>query len=333
MHLQQLWQLYFRIPLLYRLLLTVLALMFLFGITIHFIEPDSFPTIFDGIWWAFVTGSTVGYGDYVPLSMVGRMMAIFLILAGGGLVTFYMATVSAKTVNLEHDLSRGKVKYSGKDHIVFIGWNERTKHLLDFVKDRHREQSIVLIDQSLNNFLYQEHMVHFVRGDATEDETLTKANIQQAKFVVITSDPSKNERQADQQSILTTVAIRGNNPHVTIITEILKKDQVVNATRAGADSVIRSNDFMSTLFYHEIFRNEPVKPFNLILELFSNQQFKELLLPEHLNGKTFLATSDYLVAAEQILIGIKRNGELFINPPFHEILTHEDTLLVLSRLD
>ncbi|QDP40949.1 potassium channel family protein [Radiobacillus deserti] len=333
MNLQQLWHFYFRIPLLYRLFLTVIILMFLFGVLIHFVEPESFPTIFDGVWWAFVTGSTVGYGDYVPLSTIGRMMAILLILAGGGLVTFYMATVSAKTVNLEHDFSKGKVKYNGKAHIIFVGWNERTKQLLHQVQERHSEQSIVLIDQTLGSIPDQDYNIHFIRGDATEDETLRKANIKEANCVVITSDPSKNEREADQQSILTTVAIRGNNPNVTIITEILTKDQTINATRAGADSVIRSNDFMSTLFYHELFRDEPVEPFDLILELFSNQQFKEVELPKHLEGKTFLDTSDYLVASEQILVGIRRNGELIINPPFQKIIAAEDTLIVLSKLD
>lgn len=33
-------------------------------------------TFFDGIWWAFVTGFTVGYGDLFPVSVPGRLFAM-----------------------------------------------------------------------------------------------------------------------------------------------------------------------------------------------------------------------------------------------------------------
>ncbi|MRH44774.1 potassium channel protein [Aquibacillus halophilus] len=319
-------------PTIFRLLATVSLTMLSFGIVIHFVEPKHFPTIFDGVWWAFVTGSTVGYGDYVPLSTVGRVVAILLILAGGGVVTFYMATISAGTIKHEQELSKGTITYKGSNHIIFVGWNERTKQLLEMLKERNTHEQIVLIDKTLNNLPFQKHFLHFVRGDATEDEILQKANISQAKYVVITSDPSKKERQADQSSILTTVATRGNNSDVYIITEILTKEQVTNATRAGANTVIRSNDFMSTLFFHEIFRDEPIKPFDILLKVLANQQFHQIDLKQQMIGNTFLECSDHYVAEEQILIGIIRKGELILNPPFDDKLQKNDTLIVLSRL-
>ena len=88
MSIELLRHIYFRIPVLIRLLLTILLVMLLFGIIIHFVEPNQYPTIFDGIWWAFVTGATVGYGDYVPLSITGRIIGILLMLTGAGLITF-----------------------------------------------------------------------------------------------------------------------------------------------------------------------------------------------------------------------------------------------------
>ncbi|MDC3412393.1 potassium channel family protein [Aquibacillus sp. 3ASR75-11] len=332
MNYRALQQIYFRIPVVLRLLITVLALMALFGVLIHFLEPTNFPTIFDGIWWAFVTGSTVGYGDFVPLSVTGRLLAIFLILAGGGFVTFYMANLSARVVRYEQDLSSGDVTYKGNDHIVLIGWNERTRQLLDMIIERELDESVVLIDQSLQNLPLNKSPIHFVRGSASDDTILAKANIKEAKCAVITSDPSEKEQQADQSSILTTVALKGNNPDLFIITEILTKHQIQNAMRAGANTVIRSNDFMSTLFFHEIFRKDPVKPFNLLLDVFDEQQFKQFELPKEMNGKTFLECSDFYAQHEEILIAIIRNGELLINPPFHKKLETGDSLIVLASL-
>ncbi|MDL4842551.1 potassium channel family protein [Aquibacillus rhizosphaerae] len=332
MNFYKFWEFYFHLPVFLRLLLTVSITMLLFGATIHLIEPQHFPNLFDGIWWAFVTGSTVGYGDYVPLSTWGKVIAILLILAGGGVVTFYMATISASTIKHEQNLSKGSINYKGKNHIVFVGWNERTKQLLDMITKRNLGEQIVLIDKTLNQLPYQKHYIHFVRGDATEDEVLSKANIQEAKYVVITSDPSKKERQADQTSILTTVAMRGNNPNLYIIAEILTKEQLTNATRAGADTIIRSNDFMSTLFFNELFRDASVKPFDLLLEVLSSQQFNQIKLSKEMEGYTFLECSDHYVAIEKLLIGIIREDELMLNPPFDTILKNGDLLIILSRL-
>lgn len=329
----QTWsQTYFRIPIFYRLLLTMIFFMLLFGITIHIIEPTHFPTIFDGVWWAFVTGSTVGYGDYVPLTAIGKVVGILLILAGGGVVTFYMATVSAGTLKREHDLSKGTVAYKGKNHIMLIGWNERTRQLIDMIERNKSHEKIVIIDASLKELPIKRHHVHFIRGSGSQDEILRKANLLHASTVIITSDPSKKEEEADQLSILMTVAVRGSNPNITVITEILTKEQVTNAKRAGADSVIRSNDFMSTLFFHELYRTEPVKPFDIMLAQFSSQQYHELDLPDELNGKSFIKCSNEFVKKDELLLGIRRKGELWINPPFAEIIETGDHLILLSSL-
>ncbi|WP_456687952.1 ion channel [Aeribacillus sp. SP014] len=46
-------------------------ILILFGTMISYIEPKEFPTPFEGIWWALVTMSTTGYGDFVPKTFFG----------------------------------------------------------------------------------------------------------------------------------------------------------------------------------------------------------------------------------------------------------------------
>lgn len=325
-------QWYFRTPLFLRLLTTVAFFMLFFGVFIHWVEPTIFPTIFDGVWWAVITGSTVGYGDFVPESVLGRIIGIFLIIAGGGVVTFYMAKVSASTVRYEQDLSSGKVNYKGSDHVIIVGWNERTKKLLEMVEKHTSNEKIVLIDSTLKQIEFSKHHVHFIKGDVSEDDTLLSANIKGARKVIITSDPSKKEQQADQTSILATVAVKGLNPNTFIITEILTRQQVTNAKRAGADTVIRSNDFMSTLFYHEMYREMHVKPFDTLVEQLSSQQYKQLKVPEELIGETFQTCSFEFMKNEDLLLGMEQDGELLINPPAQTILKKDSHLILLSSL-
>ena len=72
-------------------------LVFLGGGVVAAIEPDEFEHGFwDGVWWATVTTTTVGYGDIVPESVWGRVIATVLMIAGIGLV----ATLAASTATL-----------------------------------------------------------------------------------------------------------------------------------------------------------------------------------------------------------------------------------------
>lgn len=71
------------------ILLLLVVLLSVGSCMMLFIEgrlPDAnIQTGADAIWWAFVTISTVGYGDYYPVSTSGRMLAMLLIICGVGL--------------------------------------------------------------------------------------------------------------------------------------------------------------------------------------------------------------------------------------------------------
>ncbi|ODN42929.1 potassium channel family protein [Piscirickettsia litoralis] len=55
----------------------------------------SFPTPLEGIWFAWVTVSTVGYGDYVPTTLVGKIFGAGLILMGMALFSVITANFSS----------------------------------------------------------------------------------------------------------------------------------------------------------------------------------------------------------------------------------------------
>ena len=63
----------------------------------------------DAAWWAFVTLATVGYGDYYPVTFEGRMIAVFLMIAGLAFVSVIAVSVATMFLNrLEYDITRRK---------------------------------------------------------------------------------------------------------------------------------------------------------------------------------------------------------------------------------
>jgi voltage-gated potassium channel len=62
---------------------------------IALLEPETAHGGFlDGIWWAIVTASTVGYGDIAPVTFLGRVIAVVLMLAGVGLISTLAASIT-----------------------------------------------------------------------------------------------------------------------------------------------------------------------------------------------------------------------------------------------
>ncbi len=84
-----------------RRLRTILAALIffilLFGYLFYVSEPGV-KSLGDGIWWALVTITTVGYGDITPVTTLGRVVASSLMLLGLGLIATITAIVSAKFI-------------------------------------------------------------------------------------------------------------------------------------------------------------------------------------------------------------------------------------------
>ena len=69
--------------------------MVIFGVAEHLVEPDTFPTVWLGMWWSLVTVTTVGYGDFVPVGTAGRIIASFLLLGGLAFLTVIIAMITS----------------------------------------------------------------------------------------------------------------------------------------------------------------------------------------------------------------------------------------------
>jgi voltage-gated potassium channel len=67
------------------------------------VEVDSkdFTSFWDGVWWAVVTVTTVGYGDIYPHTVAGRIVAIILMLTGIGFLAVLTATVASYFVKAD----------------------------------------------------------------------------------------------------------------------------------------------------------------------------------------------------------------------------------------
>ncbi|MBX9651258.1 MAG: cyclic nucleotide-gated ion channel/potassium channel family protein [Xanthobacteraceae bacterium] len=60
----------------------------------HTVQPEKFGTIPQAMWWAIVTLGTVGYGDVVPVTPLGKIVSVFTIVVGFAMIALPVAIIS-----------------------------------------------------------------------------------------------------------------------------------------------------------------------------------------------------------------------------------------------
>jgi len=65
------------------------------------LSPRSFQSIGDAAWWAATTVTTIGYGDVVPATGGGRVIAVFVMFASVATISFTTAVVTASFVSYQ----------------------------------------------------------------------------------------------------------------------------------------------------------------------------------------------------------------------------------------
>ena len=61
-------------------------------------DPDNFPSLGSGLWFAVQTVTTVGYGDDVPTNLTGRLVAVLIMLLGIAFLTVVTAAITSSFV-------------------------------------------------------------------------------------------------------------------------------------------------------------------------------------------------------------------------------------------
>lgn len=98
-------------------LLLALAILGLGGVGFWVIDPN-IPSLNDGLWLAFTTAATVGFGDLVPSTHASRVFSVFVVLLGLAVLSLVTASLSALLVEQEVEAEDRQIE---KDLLREIG--------------------------------------------------------------------------------------------------------------------------------------------------------------------------------------------------------------------
>lgn len=291
---------------------------------------SGFQNLGDSLWWTIVTMATVGYGDIVPKTVAGRVIA-GICMVGGPMVM--VAGVTAVGSSLYNKWSRG-VKGMGqvksKGHIIICGWNRKAEEIVSELRNCElRDLPVTIIDDKIESKPVGDNNVSFIRGNASEISVLNRANIAEAKFAIILAQD--DTAIADQKTVLTVLAIETANPSIVSCAELNDANNEEHLKRAGCDIVINVSDLASRMMAMSL-KNPAVS--NIIKALVSQEgsEIYRIDVPKQYIGRSFIDILPEMKKSHDIIpVGVERDGKYLLNPSASLQLKDSDLLLVLSE--
>lgn len=286
----------------------------------------------DALYMTVITVTTVGFGELQPFSPEEKVFTIFLILTS---ITIFGYAVSAFSEYLvsgklfEHFKHRRVEKqiWHLKGHTIVCGYGRNGKQAILKLGNYNKKFVVVDRNKEIVEGLDAQGILN-IQGDATLDETLQRAGIEKASFL-ITALPS------DADNLFVVLTASQLNKDCTIISRASNESSYKKLKFAGANNVIMPDklggDHMASLV-----TTPDVIEFvdRLTIEGETTANLEEVAvndLPEKYINKTILDL-DLRRQTGCTVIGFRNpDKDYIINPEADIILVADSQLIILGR--
>lgn len=288
------------------------------------IEDWSF---FDSIYMTVISISTTGYREVHPLTPMGRIFSMVIILVG----VLAIAYVGGRAIQffIENQVLRRRMMNikigQTADHYIIGGFGRMGQFICETFKANNEPFIIIENDEEKIDRLIEKEFL-FVRGDATNDDDLIKAGISKAKgFIAVTG--------TDAENVFATLSARELNKDMLIVTRAIEDGSETKLKKAGADRVVKPYELGGNRMVQLLLRPGVTE----FIDVVARKRGREFDIEEitvgpksNLIGKT-LAQSPIRKDLNIIIVAVNRGTEFIFNPKSETTIANNDILIAIGE--
>ena len=308
----------------------ILLFAVIFAGTIGYSVFEDMP-VFDAFYMTVITISTVGFSEIKPLSQVGRIITVIVIVSGISVLTYTLGQVARIFVEgeLQRILGRRKLeKQISKlnDHYIICGSGRIGTIISRELSDEKIPFVVIEQDSEKVTQLEEDHFL-YLNMDATSEEALLQAGLKKAKGIVTAV-------KSDADNVFITLTAKGLRPDIFVLARASDVQNESKILRAGATRVVCPYLFGGRRMA-QILKKPTVIDFidSAMMDSQLGLSMEEAVIgpASDLIGKT-LIDSQIRQRFGVIIVAIKKpTSEMIFNPTPTEKLESEDTIVVIGK--
>jgi len=288
--------------------------------------------LLDSLFMTITTITTVGYAEVHPLSRAGQIFTIFLILGGVGTAFYILTSLVQYMLEGELGIRIGRQRMEARirrlnNHFILCGYGRVGQAIANIL--RQQEAKFVVIDRDIEAInKAQEANYLTIHADATKDESLKQARIDNSKGIIIALGD-------DASNIYTTLVTQELNAKLPIVARANNEDAERKLRQAGADRIVAPEAIGGARMARLALRPQTVEFIETVL--FSKE--KQLMVEEIEAGEGSPLVGSAIKDIEAQFAGIRilalkqKNGALIPNPGPQSIVEKESSLTAFGTLE
>jgi voltage-gated potassium channel len=287
----------------------------------------------DAVYMTTITVTTAGFQEVRPLSDVGKLFTITLLIASWASFAFAITRITQFVTSGEINkyfktrrIMREADKLHG--HVIICGYGRNGQQACHTLKIHNVPFVVIEKDEArMERFAAENHDLIFFTGDATEDWVLKQAGIDKAK-ALITALPE------DADNVFIVLTARSLNNNIRIISRASKQSSIQKLKKAGADNVIMP-DRIGGIHMATLVSKPDVVEF---IDFLSSEDGETIHiesvdyshLPEAIQDRSLTEIMNWKKTGVNC-IGVKnKDGKFLINPPENTIIEKGMKVIVLG---
>ena len=285
----------------------------------------------DAAYMTAITLATVGFMEVHEMSPAGRIFTIVLIFFGVGYFVYIAGVIIQFIVEGEIQSILGRKRLDKKisnmkNHYIICGYGRIGRVLCQLISEETKDIVVIEEKDELMAVLEKDKM-HYLHGNASDEDLLEKANIKNASFLVAALG-------TDAANVFLVLTARQLNPDIYILARASNPDVRNKLLIAGANLVESPYDTGAISMGLKLLRPSVSSFLDIALSRKSEAiQIEELFVPKS-SQYTHIALKDSKIRQDfnLIIIAIKKaSGEMLFNPHFETLIEPRDTVIVMGK--
>jgi voltage-gated potassium channel len=249
-------------------ILIYFSLLYLLSVVECRNEGSNIKCFSDALWYSLVTLTTVGYGDFYPVTPIGKFLALMFIIGSLGILGFIIGRATEFISEVRWKRKMGYYGTSFEKHVVILGWDNFAHSIVKDLVQAGQKIAIITDEKNDIDLIYTEFSddnVFCLFADLKNVSMFENAGIGKAAMVFI-------NLKDDTEKLISILNIRKEYPQSKFIVALDNSDLSNTFYSAGTAFVLSKNEIASKLMASYIFEPDVADMTNDLLTISQNNE-------------------------------------------------------------